>query len=467
MTSDEKDNSNEASGGDDAPGSSKRPSRVIELEAEEVEIEVKSGEDESTGDGDAQDGDEDAGGTIASEKPGDRPKPPPQRTKPSDVKGFVTHLAAGLIGGLVGVVGAGFGLEKLPLAGLLGNSETPQQITGIEQRLDALDGKLAGHSKTLEGVASSQKLGALETRLAAVEKKPSAVPAVPQEITDRLGKLEDTLKTLGSAAGEEGASSLEVSAALTAKIDGVSSDLEKRTSLINEEFAGLKKSLEELATKKPSSNGQVESKFGERLDALERQISTLAARPAMPSGQMSISSGTGSAGAALALAFESLRRAVESGEAYTSQLEQLAKLAPKGIDLTKLKKTASGVDTERVLLRALSPLLHDARLVAAKPDDNNFLDRLVSNAQSVVRVRRIGPAQGDSDGAVLARMEAHMKSSGLADILREANGLSDPVRKTLQTWLDRAEALQTSQAALTALEESLLVSLKAGSKAQR
>ncbi len=469
MTSDKKDKPSAASGGDDATGSSKRPSRVIELEAEEVEIEVNPDREVQAGDADGNEsGDEDAGTTDSPDKTGTRPKRPPQRTKPSEVKGFVTHLAAGLIGGLVGVVGAGVGLEKLPLSGLLGKSEAPEQISGIEQRLNAFDKKLADLSKALEGAASPDKLGSLEKRLAGLENKPVVVPAVPRAISDRLDKLEDTLKTLGSAAGEDGASGVEVSAALTAKIDGVSSDLEKRSGALKEELSELKNSVAALGTPQSPRNEGAEKALTARLDGLEEKISSLAARPATASVQVPVVQGAGSEGAAMALAFESLRRTVVSGEAYTSQLEALAKLAPEGLDLGKLKKTAdSGVETERALLRALPPILREARIAAAKPDDDTFFDRLVSNAQSVVRVRRIGPAEGESSGSVLARMEAHMKSGGLAEILREAKGLDGPVLKSLQPWLDRAMAHSASRSALKALETSLLESLKPDAKAQR
>ncbi len=466
MKREKKDNSNGASGGDGASGSSKRPSRTIELEAEEVEITVKTDEDEPA----VEEGPDEAAGSLEPpEETGDEPPPPPappsQRTKPSEVKSFVTHLAAGLAGGLVGVIGAGIALDKLPLAGLMGTSEAPEQVTQIaqiEQRLTVLDGKLSGQSKSLEGVARAEKLDALEARLAVVENKPEAAPGVPQDFTDRLGKLENTLKTLISAAGEEGASGLEQSAALTARIDAVSSNLEKRSAALRDEIAELNKALEARAASQSENSGPDVSALGPRIKALETSISELAARP-VPARQEPVGRGKNSQGAALALAFESLWRGVESGEAYAPQLEALAKLAPDGLDLSDLEKMAgAGVGTERALLRTLPPLLREARTAAVKSDDDTFLDRLVLNARTVVRVRRVGPAEGDSNAAVLARMEAQIKASDLAGVLREAKGLSGPALGSVKPWLDRAGAHQASRAGLYALEKSLLASLKPG-----
>lgn len=467
MKREKKDNSNGASGGDGASGSSKRPSRTIELEAEEVKIEAKTDGDELAGE---EGPDEAAGSLEPPEETGDESTPPPpasppQRTSPSEIKGFVTHLAAGLVGGLVGVVGTGIALDKLPLTGLVGTSETPEQvkqIAQIEQRLIALDGKLSGQSKSLEGVVRSDKIDALEARLAALENKLQAAPGVPQSVTDRLGKLETTLKTLISAAGEEGASGLEQSAALTARIDAVSSDLEKRAAALRDEIAELNKALEARAASQPENSGLDVSALETRLGSLEEKISELAARPA-PVGQGPVAQGKNSPGAVLALAFESLRRAVESGDAFSAQLEDLAKLAPDGLDLSGLAKHATtGAETKQALLSTLPGVLRESRTAAAKSDDDTFLDRLVSNARTVVRVRRIGPAEGDSAGAVLARMEARMKGADLNAVLREAKGLSGPALESAQPWLDRAGAHQASRAALDALEKSLLASLKPG-----
>lgn len=465
MTSDKKDNSEETSGEKKTPASPRRPSRIIELEAEEIENKP---DQKSADKGDAAAKNKEADKSDTSSKPDDkRPKRPPQRTKPSDVKSFVTHLAAGLIGGLVGVIGAGVGLDKLSLMGNSGQGEKPGQIAQLEDRLSALDVTLASQSKSLEALAKLDALDKFDTRLGTLEKKPDAALVVPKDITDRLAKLEGTLKTLISAAGEEGASGLEQSAALTAKIDAVSSDFEKRSGNLNSDIVELKKMLAEGDGSQTSDNGPAVGALGSRLDALEKQISDLATRPAS-SGQVSRRADMGSKGAALALAFESLRRATESGDAYSSQLDALVKLAPEGLDLTELKKHAgSGTETERSLLQSLPVKLREARAVVAKPAEDTFLNRAMSKAQSVVRVRRIGPVEGNSSEAILARMEARMKAADLAGALREAKSLKGPALEPLTPWLDAARARLAIASGLNQLEKRLLASLKPANGTQR
>ena len=63
-----------------------------------------------------------------------RPKGPPPRTSPTELKSFVTHLAAGLLGGLIGVVGLALAWNMIPLGATNAPTSTP-----LESRLAKLD----------------------------------------------------------------------------------------------------------------------------------------------------------------------------------------------------------------------------------------------------------------------------------------------------------------------------------------
>ena len=65
------------------------------------------------------------------------PSPPPPRRRLAQLKSFLTHLAAGLVGGLIGVIAlalswSGFGTGK--------ESAPAPEITAFEQRLAKLEG---------------------------------------------------------------------------------------------------------------------------------------------------------------------------------------------------------------------------------------------------------------------------------------------------------------------------------------
>ncbi|GBE44468.1 MAG TPA: hypothetical protein ENH05_04485 [Rhizobiales bacterium] len=471
MKGDDKDPPGADSKKDGAPGKPKRPSRVIDLEAAEVEVEDQPdgapGQGGDDGTGTPERGAE-AGATsvprVGGSSAGASSGAPRQRTKPSDIKGFVTHLAAGLAGGLIGVIGAGVALDRLPLDAARGAPpDTAPAIEKFEQRLNALDARLAEQAKSIlaarqgEASANGEALKTLQQRLAALESRPEAPPPDLQPLTDRLEKLEGTLKTLQASGGEDGASGLAQSAALTGKIAEVSQQLERRAAALGQEIAGLKSALEARVPRQGEGSESLALLVETRLEALENSIAKLASRPPPPPAQTS----SRSDGAALALAFEILRRTIDRGEPFGAQLKALEEAAPAGLDLSALAAHASaGIPTDGALLAALALALRAARQAAAGPEGDTFLDRLVSNARSVVRVRRLGPAEGTSAAAVLSRMEAHMEAADLAGVLRQGEALSGAALKSLQPWLEKARAQRMARAKLAEIERGLLAGLQ-------
>ncbi len=470
MESDDKESPGVDSSGDDASAKSKRPSRVIDLEAEEVEIgenaEVtpgQGGDDEADAPDRGTEADEDAISAKASARA------PRQRTKPSDIKGFVTHLAAGLAGGLIGVIGAGVALDRLPLNALRGGPrDAAPAMEKFERRLNALDARLAEQAKSVMAVSQrkdpgdSAALKAFGSRLDALEARREAPAPDLKPLTDRLEKLEDTLKTLRASGAEEGATGLARSAALTGKIDEVSQELERRAASLGQEIAELRRALAARVSKQDDANESLAALVKTRLEALESKITKLASRPASPAAQ----TGSRRDGAALALAFEILRRTIDRGEPFSVPMKALEKAAPAGLDLSALGAHASaGIRTDGALLATLAPALRAARRAEARPAGDTFLDRLVSNARSVVRVRRIGPAEGTSAAAVLSRMETHMEAADLAGALRQGEGLSGAALKSLQPWLETARAQRAVKEKLAEIERGLLAGLQSGRSA--
>lgn len=466
MASDETKSPGIDSNQDDAAGKPKRPSRVIDLEATEVETSEEPDKPDLDKNPDPKEFKR--GGKSARSKKASRPTPP-QRTKPSELKGFVTHLAAGLAGGLIGVIGAGMALDRLPRDDVKGAQQvTSQDLQNIGQRLDALDASLAEQAKSgaaagaaEDAVADARRaLNRMEARLEFVETRPeSAVPDL-KPLKDRLDQLEETLETLQSAGAQEGASGLAQSAALTGKIADVSRKLARHIALTGQEISELKSAMDaRLSAQEGEGNeGQI-SALVSRLERLEKKITELASRPAALPVQ-----GSGRAkSAALALALEILRRTVDRGEPFGGQLDAVEKAAPDGVDLSVLAGHAgAGVSTDASLLAELAPALRSARAAAAGPAGDTFLDRLVSNARSVVRVRRLGSAEGTHADAVLSRMDTHMRAADLAGVLRQGEDLSGAALRSLEPWLEKARARNKVKSALAEIERDLLAGLQSG-----
>ena len=105
----------------DRDQASKRPARTIEGTATEVVVEPAEG-DASAATTEAK-GEERAG----SEEPAHGAEPP--RTRIAAAKSFMSHLVAGLIGGLIGVIAAA-----------LSSGGTSPDVASLEQRIAKLEG---------------------------------------------------------------------------------------------------------------------------------------------------------------------------------------------------------------------------------------------------------------------------------------------------------------------------------------
>src|SRR5262245_43545000 len=180
--------------GDRDPGS-RRPATTIEGKA--TEIVEPSAEPAAHS---APESPEEA----TSGKSEAKPKRVPPRTSPVELKSFLTHLAAGLLGGLVGVLALSFYRGQ------------PTEI-------------------------AAPNLSAVESRVSKLESAPApASDSGLADLTERVSKLEANLNTLSEAAKQGG------SVADAAAINGLVNDAELR----------LQKRIDEKLAERDAQNRQ-------------------------------------------------------------------------------------------------------------------------------------------------------------------------------------------------------------------
>ncbi|MGO4838829.1 COG4223 family protein, partial [Rhizobiaceae sp. 2RAB30] len=124
---------------------------------------------------------------------------------------------------------------------------------------------------------------------------------------------------------------------------------------------------------------------------------------------------------ALAIAASGLKGAVERGGAFSSELETFAAVAPNAPELPELRTLAEKGVPSRVDLVAAAPTAVAAMIDASRVIDVNagFLDRLMTSAESLVKVRPVGVVEGEGVPEKSARMEAALKDGDLAKALAE------------------------------------------------
>jgi hypothetical protein len=439
----------------DHDNAGKRPAPTIEGTATEVLAEPAPGADAAAADPAASEGEAPLEAEAA--KPGR--KGPPPRTSPSELRGFVTHLAAGLLGGLIGVLALALAWSKLPV-----RPAAAPDVSALEHRLDTLEAAPAP-------AGNAEALGPIEERIKILEERKSEAAPDLSELTGRVTSLEETLDALAKSAKDGG--SVADAAALDAKLGDIEQTLQSKIDsalaaqaaanggdleALKGAVAALSAKLGALAEAKLSGDG---TDLTSELGALDQRIATLeAALPAL-SGAIDRGAATAKSGAA-AIAFANLRDAVRAGRPYAAELAAVRVLAPEAEDLGVLPAYAdTGIATLPELARALQKAA-EASLAPPPPPapaQASFLDSVIASAKSAVTVRRIDASPGAGPGATLAAAETHLNQGELAAAVKEVDALPEPSRAAFAGWLADAQARLSADAALSQLESALLASM--------
>lgn len=399
----------------DRDQASKRPARTIEGTATEVVVEPAEG-DASAAATEAK-GEERAG----SEEPAQGAEPP--RTRIAAAKSFMSHLVAGLIGGLIGVIAAA-----------LSSGGTSPDVASLEQRIVKLEG-------APRPAPDTKPVAAMEGRIAALEDSEKANGSKLSQLSARVAELDTSIESLGKTAKEGG--SVADAAAIAGMEKAIAELRAKLSALAEAEFTkgDATVSQPELAT------------LIERLNKLEAVLPELA-------GTID-KEATGAKSAALAIAFANLRAAVSDGRPYAAELDTITALAPALGDLGVLPAYAEkGIPTVPELARAFAETSDEALAAPAAPADASVVDSLIASAESLVTIKRIDEAPaGEGAAATLTRAQKALDHDDLAVAVKEVETLQGKPREAFASWLGEARARLSAGEALTRLEGALLISL--------
>jgi hypothetical protein len=409
----------------DKDQASKRPAQTIEGTATEVALEPAEG-DASAAAADAPPIEGDDRAERQGEERAQGTEPP--RTKISAARSFMSHLVAGLIGGLVGVIAAAL------------SSGGPPDVTWLEQRLAKLEG-------APRPALDAKPIAAMEDRIVALEDGAKADAAKLSQLSDRVTDLDASLGSLAKTAEEGG--SVADAAAIAGMEKAIAELKGKLNALTEAEFA-----KGDAAVSQPELAPLIE-----RLNKLEAVLPELA-------GTID-KEATGAKSAALAIAFANLRAAVSDGRPYAAELDTITSLAPALGDLGVLPASAEkGIPTVPALARAFAKARDQALAAPAAPADASVVDSLIASAESLVTIRRIDEAPaGEGVEATLSRAQKALDHDDLAVAVKEVETLQGKPRDVFASWLGEAHARLSADEALTRLEGALLISLSGDDEA--
>ena len=288
-------------------------------------------------------------------------------TPPPRQRGNAGTLAAGILGGLIALLGAG----SLQYGGYL--PALGPERAGDTSAVSALSGEIEALKARLSETATPNPvdLQPIETRIAALEKSAG-------EGTPAAGGNPETL-----------------------------SKLEGDVSRLTTELTALREAI----ARTTEAVSSTESQLTERIAAAEQKLDE-------PRSDVEM---------ARAVAASALKTAIDRGGPYLAELEAFASVAPDDPSVAGLRENAAvGVSSRSDLVRDFQTAA-DAILDAVhQPEgDQGIFNRLMSSAASAIRVRPVGTVEGDSPEAVVARIETRLQDGDFKGALIEWQALPE------------------------------------------
>lgn len=358
-----------------------------------------------------------------SERPEPEARPGPASSGAADtnapeatvVRQRTSGIGPGLAGGLIALLVAG-GLQYAGLLGTpgaavsTGDDDLQAQVDSLRSQIadlgaanpsDGLGGRIDGLSATVERVKSEVE-----------GLKSTAGQAGSAEALAGLDARIKTVETQVATLGQGGGAEAEIAA-------------------LNERIASLDAAVKSAVEAATAEDGKIA--------ALEQSVSSLASKVEAQASQPKI---------ALAIAASALKAAVDRGGPFSAELETFAAISPNAPELATLRVYAEKGVATRADIVAETDAAANAMIAAGKPvnPDAGIVERLVSSAESLIKVRPIGAVEGPGVPETVARMEMAIKQGDVARALAEYETLPDPVKAAGADFAGKLKARQDVEA---------------------
>jgi hypothetical protein len=374
-----------------------------------------------------------------------------------------THAAAGAVGALLVLLGALL-LDRRPSA-TVADGELSRRIAELQTPGDGREAAAALGAKVDQ---LSRTVAALGEAQAALGREGKVLAG--GDITARLARLEEGL----AAAAPAKETGQPQQGALVARLAQLEKSLRETSDRVTEALSRLDA---ELAAGR-ADTGRLADKLGALRQETEQQlqgaarvgdVAPILARLAAMDKDLKVLLGGEVDRAASAtrlivgLELSNLKRAIDRGDAYATELVRLRKTAGNTLDVTALERHMRDGAPSLQDLAAAFPAVANAMLDAEQSaPDASLLDRLLAGARSVVHIRKIGHASGDNSAeAVIERMQTALRQGRLGEALEQAKALPPRAARAGEEWIGRAQTRLAVDAELSELEAAVKASLAA------
>jgi len=267
-------------------------------------------------------------------------------------------------------------------------------------------------------------------------------------IQTRLGVLEQQIAAQIAAMDQ-------FTAQLTQRLDGqenrVANVMDRVTNVMDGQNAAIEGFIAEM---RAAFEGQTQN-----LENLARDVATLSSAPP-PAPPLANDQSM-----AMLIAANTLKTAVDRGGSYVRELQIFTPLAPAGFAPDMLEQYASvGLPNIAELSLRFAKLADEiAAIDNVLPQDASLTDQLLHQGSRLYSSRPVGDVEGDSAGAIAARMEMAISRGDFARALSEAQALPEEAKKLAADFIELLQAREAVDALLsrliaTALQQETLES---------
>jgi hypothetical protein len=343
-------------------------------------------------------------------------------------------------------------IEKLEqqLAALAGAANADPQAAARIGALAQLNGKVSDLESALTSRLAAMRTDVLqevETRIGAIAEASEAARSAAQRLDRELTAAKSEMTRIGQRADVLKAGQDRIEQALRA----VQTDAGKLTASLDKLKADTEDRLRGAA--RPTDIASAVTPLANRVAALDQSVQNVvkAEEDRKANAERIV----------LALELGNLKRALERGGHYAAELTAVKNVAGGKIDISGLEAyQGTGIPTQAELVRDFRRVANAVLDAATEQPDASLVDRLLSGARTIVRVRKVSPSEEDkTPEAVIARMEIALKEGRLSDVLDEAKRLPAQATGPAQDWLKKIEARHAVDMAMTKIESALKTSL--------
>jgi hypothetical protein len=347
--------------------------------------------------------------------------------------GFGRPLAAGVAGGVIALLLAG-ALQWAGLIPALGNGrDEAATLQGLRADVDALEQKVTSFDAgTVDAETIKRALTPADKRIG--------------ELASDLDKVKQDLAARSAATSSGSADNKALN------------DMRNRLAKLEESVAAEGKATPSAQAvdalgQKVTSLDQAAAANADTLKKLEQSVAALGGK---------VADQANAPRATAAIAASALKSAIDRGGSFAAELDMFAAIAPDTPELGELRALAAkGVPTRTRLAAEAGPvtdkMLDASRQTAAS--DGGVVDRLLSSARSLVRVRPVGEVEGDGLSARIARFRNAVTGGDLAGAAEEYATLPD---KAKAAGADFMAGLQARLKVDALAQKALASALKTG-----